>query len=63
MYKAANAATKHILTLQNCVCKECQTCSYIKELNDNQLVTAVMQCECDENPWPLRDNNTGAKRY
>ena len=53
VYKAANAATKRILTLPNCGCKECQTCSYIKELNDNQLVTAVMRCECDENPWRI----------
>ena len=35
VYKAANAATKRILTLSNCGSKECQTCSYIKELNDN----------------------------
>ena len=42
VYMAANAATKRILNLPNCRHKECQTCSYIKELNDNQVVTAVM---------------------
>ena len=67
VYKAANAATKRILSLPNCGRKECQTCSYIKELNDNQLVTAVMRCECDENPWridkPLGDNNAGFQNF
>ena len=67
VYKAANAATKRILTLPNCGCKECQTCSYIKELNDKQVVTAVMRCECDVNPWriekPLGDNNTGFQNF
>ena len=51
------------LTLPNCGRRECQTCPYIKELNDNQVVTAVMRRKCDANPWriemPLDDNNTG----
>ena len=59
--------TKPTLTLPNCGRKECQTCSYIKELNDNQVVPAVMRCECDENLWridkPLGDNQTGFQNF
>ena len=62
-----NAATKRILTLPNRCRQEFQTCSYIKELNDNQAVAAVMRCECDANPWriekPLGDNNTGFQNF
>ena len=67
VYKAANVETKRILTLPNCGRRESQTCSYIKELNDNQVVTAVMPCDCDANPWriekPLGDNNTGFQNF
>ena len=48
--KASNAATKRILTLPNYGCKDCQTCSYIKELNDNQLVSSkLLLPSCDAN--------------
>ena len=42
MYKAAHSATKRILTLPTCGRQECKSCTYIKELTENQLVAAML---------------------
>ena len=69
VYKAAHAATRRILQLPLCVRAECKTCTYIKELLDNQTVLAMMNGrpykELKELPIdkPLGDNCTGFQNF
>ena len=43
VYKAAHSLTKRILTLPSCGRQECKSCTYIKELTENQVVVAVLR--------------------